>query len=61
MFKKIFLSLLTLGIYPLVSKSRKGHFMKNTKKYRDDGTLRKEVTVDYDYDEGTSPESPSIS
>lgn len=60
MFKKIILSVLTLGIYPLVSKSRKGHFKKNTKKYRDDGSIRKDVTIDYDFDDGTSPQPPSV-
>lgn len=60
MFKKIILSVLTLGIYPLVSKSRKGLVKKNTKKYRDDGTVRKEVNFEYQFDDGTSPQPPSF-
>lgn len=60
MLKKIFLSLITLGIYPIVSKSRKGKLTKVTKKYRDDGTLRKDVTLDFEYDDGSSPQPPEI-
>lgn len=60
MFKKILLSLVTLGIYPIVAKSRKGKVTKVTKKYRDDGTIRKDVTLNYEFDDGSSPEPPSI-
>jgi hypothetical protein len=60
MFKKNVLSLLTLGIYPIVAKSRKGKLTKVTKKYRDDGTVRKDVTLNYEYDDGPSPEPPFI-
>lgn len=61
MFKKIILSVLTLGIYPLVSKARKGKFTKSTKKYRDDGTLRKDVRFEYEYDDDESPSTPGVS
>lgn len=60
MFKKILLSVLTLGIYPIVSKGRKGKFSKTTKKYREDGSLRKDVVVNYEFDDEQSPTTPKI-
>lgn len=60
MFKKILLSIITLGIYPIVSKARSGKFSKTTKKYRDDGSLRKEVDLSYEFNDDESPTPPVI-
>lgn len=49
---KTILNILTLGLYSFFSKKKDYSIEKNTKKYRKDGTLKKEVTLDADYSEG---------
>lgn len=51
MFKDIILGLLTLGVYPIVKKGRKTKLEKRTIKYRGDGTVRKDVTLNFETDE----------
>lgn len=51
MFKDIILGLLTLGVYPIVKKGRKTKLEKRTIKYREDGTVRKDVTLNFETDE----------
>lgn len=51
MFGEILKTIFTLGIYPLIKKGRKTKLVKRTKKYREDGTLRKDVTLEFDTDE----------
>lgn len=49
MFKDIILSILTLGVYPLVSKGRTLKQSVEKTKYRKDGTVKKHVDRDTDY------------
>lgn len=51
MFGEILKTIFTLGIYPLIKKGRKTKLVKRTKKYREDGTLRKDVILEFDTDE----------
>lgn len=56
MFKEIILSILTLGIYPLVSKGRTLKQSVEKTKYRKDGTIKKHIDRDTEYAENESPE-----
>lgn len=56
MFKDIILSILTLGIYPLVSKGRTLKQSVEKTKYRKDGTIKKHIDRDTEYTEDESPE-----
>lgn len=58
MFKDIILSILTLGIYPLVSKARTLKQSVEKTKYRKDGTVKKHVGRDTEYSEDEAPQSP---
>lgn len=49
---EIILKILTLGIYGLFSKRKSLDQSVQKKKYRKDGTLKKEVVRDTNYDEG---------
>lgn len=57
MFKDIILSILTLGIYPIVSKSRSLKQSVEKTKYRKDGTIKKHIDRDSEYSEDESPET----
>lgn len=52
----IVLKILTLGLYGLFTKKRSLKQTVSKKKYRDDGTLIKEVIRDTDYDSEDAPE-----
>lgn len=56
MFKDIILSILTLGIYPLVSKGRTLKQSVEKTKYRKDGTVKKHIDRDIEYTEDESPD-----
>lgn len=56
MFKEIILSILTLGIYPLVSKGRRLTQSVKKTKYRKDGSIKKHIDRDTDYSEDEAPE-----
>lgn len=56
MFKEIILSILTLGIYPLVSKGRKLKQSVEKTKYHKDGTVKKHVDRDTEYSEDEAPQ-----
>ena len=51
----IVLKILTLGLYGLFTKKRSLKQTVSKKKYRDDGTLIKEIIRDTDYDSEDSP------
>lgn len=56
MFKEIILSILTLGIYPLVSKGRRLTQSVDKTKYRKDGSIKKHINRDTEYSEDEAPE-----
>lgn len=56
MFKDIILSILTLGIYPLVSKGRTLKQSVEKTKYRKDGSIKKHIDRDTEYSEDEAPE-----
>lgn len=56
MFKEIILSILTLGIYPLVSKGRTLKQSLEKTKYRKDGSIKKHIDRDTEYSEDEAPE-----
>lgn len=58
MFKDIILSILTLGIYPLVSKGRTLKQSVEKTKYRKDGTIKKHIDRDTEYSEDEAPQTP---
>lgn len=49
---KFILNILTLGIFSLFSKAKDVDLKTTKRKYREDGTLKKEVLRDVDYSEG---------
>ena len=55
MIKEIILSILTLGIYPIVSKSRTLKQSVEKTKYRKDGSIKKHIDRDTEYSEDESP------
>lgn len=56
MIKDIILSILTLGIYPLVSKGRTLKQSVEKTKYRKDGSIKKQVDRDTEYSEDEAPQ-----
>ena len=55
MLKEIILSILTLGIYPLVSKGRTLKQSVEKTKYRKDGSIKKHIDRDTEYSEDEAP------
>ena len=53
------LKFLTLGLYGLLTKKRSLKQTVSKKKYREDGTLKKEIIRDTDYDSEDAPEIDS--
>lgn len=53
---KTILNILTLGLYSLLSKKKSLDQTVKKKKYRDDGTLKKEIerTTTYNEDQGST-------
>lgn len=60
MFKDIILSILTLGIYPLVSKGRTLKQRVKKDKYRKNGTVKKHIDRETEYSEDDAPQSPQF-
>lgn len=55
MLKEIILSILTLGIYPIVSKARRLTQSVEKTKYRKDGSVKKHIDRDTEYSEDEAP------
>lgn len=56
MFKEIILSILTLGIYPIVSKGRTLKQSVEKTKYRKNGSIKKHIERDTEYSEDEAPQ-----